>query len=93
MPDAELQRAKDHLKGSLVLGLESTTSRMSQLARSEIYFNRQIDLSEHLTCIEKVTAKDVQQVATDMFSNGSLGATVIGPVNGADLSSIQLGLE
>ena len=93
IPDAELQRAKDHLKGSLVLGLESTTSRMSQLARSEIYFNRQIDLSENLACIEKVTAKDVQRVATDMFSNGSLGATVLGPVNGADLSSVQLSLE
>ncbi|GIS97821.1 MAG: hypothetical protein CM1200mP25_0580 [Acidobacteriota bacterium] len=37
---------KDHLKGSFVLGQESTTSRMSQLARSEMYFGRQIDVQK-----------------------------------------------
>ena len=93
MPAAELQRAKDHLKGNLVLGLESTTSRMSQLARSEIYFNRQIDLAEHLAGIDKVAAEDVQRVATHMFSAGALGATVLGPVNGTAVSAVQLHLE
>ena len=40
VPDAELRRAKDHLKGSLMLSLENTASRMSHLARQEIYFER-----------------------------------------------------
>ena len=40
VPDAELRRAKDHLKGSLMLSLENTASRMSHLARQEIYFDR-----------------------------------------------------
>ena len=72
VPPAELQRAKDHLKGNLVLGLESTTSRMSQLARSEIYFGRQIDVSEILSAIDGVSAGDVQRVATDLFAGGPL---------------------
>ena len=48
VPDAELRRAKDHLKGSLMLSLENTASRMSHLARQEIYFDRQFGLDETL---------------------------------------------
>ena len=92
MPDAELQRAKDHLKGSLVLNLESTTSRMSQLARSEIYFGRQIGLAETLTGLDRVTADDVRRVATELFVNGTLAATVVGPVSHVKLSESQLDL-
>ena len=92
IPDAELTRAKDHLKGNLVLGLESSTSRMSQLARSEIYFGRQVDLAENLTRIDHVSSDDVQRVAGDLFSNEALGATVLGPMNGIMLSATQLSL-
>ena len=70
MPDAELQRAKDHLKGSLMLSLENTASRMSHLARQEIYFDRQFGLDETLQGIERVTPADVQRVAVDLFRNG-----------------------
>ena len=55
VPVAELQRAKDHLKGSLMLSLENTASRMSHLARQEIYFDRQFGLDETLEGIERVT--------------------------------------
>ena len=48
VPDAELQRSKDHLKGSLMLSLENTASRMSHLARQEIYFDRHFGLYETL---------------------------------------------
>ena len=48
MPEAELRRAKDHLKGSLMLSLENTASRMSHLARQEIYFDRHFGLDETL---------------------------------------------
>ena len=64
VPMAELQRAKDHLKGSLMLSLENTASRMSHLARQEIYFDRQFGLDETLQGVERVTADDVQRVAT-----------------------------
>ena len=79
VPDAELRRAKDHLKGSLMLSLENTASRMSHLARQEIYFERHFGLDETLAGVERVTSADLTRVATDLFANGSLAATVLGP--------------
>ena len=93
MPEAELRRAKDHLKGSLMLSLESTASRMSHLARQEIYFDRQFGLDETLEGIERVTAGDVQRVATELFHSGSLAATVLGNVNGLTIPRERLDLE
>jgi predicted Zn-dependent peptidase len=77
--ETELRRAKDHLKGSLMLSLENTASRMSHLARQEIYFDRVFGLDETLSGVERVTAEDVRRVAVDLFSDGSLAATVLGP--------------
>jgi predicted Zn-dependent peptidase len=89
----ELRRAKDHLKGSLMLSLESTSSRMSNLARQEIYFDRQFGLDETLERIEAVTEGDVSRVATELFCNGSMAATVVGDVNGMQLTRAQLDLD
>jgi predicted Zn-dependent peptidase len=92
VPEAELRRAKDHLKGSLMLSLENTASRMSHLARQEIYFDRHFGLDETLTGVELVTETDVQRVAHDLFSNGSLAATVLGPaVPAIERARIDLG--
>jgi predicted Zn-dependent peptidase len=77
--ESELRRAKDHLKGSLMLSLENTASRMSHLARQEIYFDRHFGLDETLAGVEAVTTEDILRVAGDLFSNGSLAATVVGP--------------
>src|SRR5919201_6588331 len=82
LPDSELRRAKDHLKGSLMLNLESTSSRMSHVARQEIYFDRQFGLDETLEGVERVSSDDVRRVARDLFTNGSLSATVLGAING-----------
>jgi predicted Zn-dependent peptidase len=91
-PEAELRRAKDHLKGSLMLSLESTSSRMSNLARQEMYFDRQFSLDETLDSIEHVSATDVVRVARDLFANGSLGATILGQTDGLELSKEELDL-
>ena len=93
VPTAELQRAKDHLKGSLMLGLENTASRMSHVARQEIYFGRQLGLDETLQGIEAVTPDDVQRVAADLFRNGALSATVLGNVDGLRIPSERLDLQ
>ena len=93
VPDAELQRAKDHLKGSLMLSLENTASRMSHLARQEIYFDRQFGLDETLLGIERVTPAEVQRVAVDLFRNDSLAATVLGNVNGLQIPRERLNLD
>ncbi|HXG55465.1 MAG TPA: pitrilysin family protein [Vicinamibacterales bacterium] len=92
MPQAELRRAQDHLKGSLMLSLENTASRMSHLARQEIYFDRHFGLDETLAGVEAVTTADVQRVARDLFSDGGLAATVVGPRN-PDLTPKRLSLE
>jgi predicted Zn-dependent peptidase len=79
VPDSELRRAQDHLKGSLMLSLENTASRMSHLARQEIYFDRHFGLDETLAGVEAVTAGDIQRVASELVANGSLAATIVGP--------------
>jgi predicted Zn-dependent peptidase len=93
VPDSELRRAKDHLKGSVMLSLENTASRMSHLARQEIYFEQHFTLDETLNGIEKVTSEEVQRVACDLFSNGSLGLTVLGPGDGEALTRERLALD
>jgi predicted Zn-dependent peptidase len=93
VPATELQRAKDHLKGSLMLSLENTASRMSHIARQEIYFDRQFGLDETLQGVERVTVEDVQRVAAELFQDGSLSATVLGNVNGLQLPRARLALD
>src|SRR5437763_11503049 len=61
VPADELRRCKDQLKGSLMLSLESSTARMSNLARQEMYFERFYNLDELIERIEEVTAHDLQQ--------------------------------
>jgi len=78
----ELRRAKDHLKGSLMLSLESTSSRMSNLARQEIYFERFFSLDELLESVERVTAEDVLRMAQTFFHQRHIGLTVLGSLNG-----------
>jgi predicted Zn-dependent peptidase len=77
LPADELRRAKDHLKGSLMLSLENTGSRMSHMARQEIYFGRAFKLDEILSGIESVTADDVPRIAGDLF-RGEVTMSVLG---------------
>jgi predicted Zn-dependent peptidase len=91
VPDDELKRAKDHLKGSLMLSLENTASRMSHLARQEIYFDRHFTLDETLAGVQRVSSGDIQRVAQDLLSNGSLAVTVLGP-KAPDLPAERLDL-
>ena len=78
----ELRRAKDHLKGSFMLGLESTSSRMGNLARQELYFKRFFSLDEMLESIEKVTAKDVQRLAQQFFDPKQTAVAMLGRLDG-----------
>ena len=78
VPAEELRRAKDHLKGSFMLGLESTSSRMGNLARQELYFPRFFTLDEMLESIEAVTAEQVQQIAREFFNPKNITLAVLG---------------
>jgi predicted Zn-dependent peptidase len=87
--DAELQRAKDQLKVSLMLSLESTSARMSNLARQEIFFGRQFTLDEILERINRVSTSDVQRVAGEIFGSDELAITAVGQLGSLDLDSAQ----
>jgi predicted Zn-dependent peptidase len=78
VPAEELRRAKDHLKGSLMLSLESTSSRMSNLARQEMYFGRFFTLNELVESIEAVSDEDVRQIARTFFDTRQIALTVLG---------------
>jgi predicted Zn-dependent peptidase len=86
----ELRRAKDQLKGSLMLSLESSTARMSNLARQEMYFNRFQTMDELIEKIERVKAEDVTELAGEFFQPDSIAVTVLGNLNGLKLTRAQL---
>ncbi len=78
--DDELKKAKDQLKGNIMLSLESSSSRMNQLAKQEMYFNRYFSLDEIIDEIEKVTADDIRSLSNRLFDNSFLNLAVLGPV-------------
>ena len=79
-PDpSELDVAREHLKGSLMLGLESTSSRMSSLARSEIYLGRQIGLGETLRRVNAVTRRQVHSLAKRLVDGRQVALAAVGP--------------
>jgi predicted Zn-dependent peptidase len=90
VPDEELRRSKNHLKGSLMLSLESTSSRMSNLARQELYFGRFFSLDEILAGIEAVTSEELQSLARRYFQPRQIAVTVLGPLNGFTLDRSRL---
>ena len=88
-PD-ELRRAKDQLKGSLMLSLESSTARMSNLARQEMYFDHFYGLDELIEKIESVTAEEIQHLANYFFKTENIAVTILGNLNGLRLTREQL---
>ncbi|PYV73757.1 MAG: peptidase M16 [Acidobacteria bacterium] len=90
VPAEELRRSKDQLKGSLMLSLESSTARMSNLARQEMYFDRFYGLDELIEKIEAVTAQELQELANFFFQTENIAVTILGNLNGLRLTREQL---
>ena len=88
--EEEMRRAKDYLKGSLLLGLESTPSRMAHLARQQMYFGRWYSLDEIAHNVEVVTVEEVREVAREFFSTDRLALTILGPLNGLKIRRADL---
>src|SRR5579884_628097 len=86
----ELRRAKDYLKGSLMLSLESTSSRMSNLARQELYFDRFMTLDEMIESIESVTREEVQRIAAEFFQSENIALAMLGRLSGTSISREDL---
>ncbi len=78
----ELQRAKSQLKGSLMLSLESTTNRMTRLARGEMNFGKLFGPDEIAAAVDAVTGEDLYALAQDLFRMDRFSIAAIGPLNG-----------
>ncbi len=85
----ELQRGKEHLKGGLVLGLESTSSRMSYLAKSEFYYNKTVLIDEIFDEIDKVSLDDIIKTSEELFRNEYLTLTVIGDIDSNPFKTLE----
>jgi predicted Zn-dependent peptidase len=90
LAEEELRRAKDQLKGNLMLSLESSTSRMSNLARQEMYFERFFSLDEIIEQIESVTAEELSDMSNQLFQPDKIAVTVLGNLDGLRISREQL---
>ena len=86
----ELRRAQDQLKGNLLLSLESSMSRMSNLARQQMYFERFFSLDEILERVEAVTEEEVRAMATELFKPDQVALTLLGRLDGLHLNRNQL---
>ena len=86
----ELRRAKDHLKGSLLLSLESSSSRMSNLARQELCFGDYKPLQETILDIDRVSADEVQALAHSVFDTPQVALTVLGNLDGVRFTRADL---
>ena len=75
----ELTRAKEHLKGRMVLGMESTGARMARLARSLLFDVPLLSVDEMLARVDAVTADDVAALADELYDPDRLSAACIGP--------------
>jgi predicted Zn-dependent peptidase len=80
--DDELARAKSQIKGSMLLSLESSGSRMSRMAINDLYYGRQITPGEVAGAISAVTHDDVRSVARDLFATDHMAVTLLGDVEG-----------
>jgi predicted Zn-dependent peptidase len=90
LAEEELRRAKDQLKGSLMLSLESSISRMSNLARQEMYFKRFFSLDEIIEQIESVTGEELSEMSNQLFQTDKIAVTVLGNLDGLRISREQL---
>ena len=79
--DSELDVAKEHLKGSLMLSLESTSSRMSNLARQHMYFRKQFTLEETLEGIAAVTPHAIHRLSGTLFDGCPVTLAAVGPLD------------
>ncbi|GGA60272.1 peptidase M16 [Edaphobacter acidisoli] len=88
--EAELKRAKDQLKSNMVIGLESSGSRMANLARQQMYFGRFFGVDEMMREIDAVTPDDIQNMAKQLFQPEAIALTLLGNLGAMKLDRADL---
>ena len=90
LADEELTRAKDQLKGNILMGLESSNSRMANLARQEMYFHQFFTAEEVIARIDAVQAEQIQEMARRLFVPDRIAVTLLGRLTGIKLNRDRL---
>jgi predicted Zn-dependent peptidase len=90
LSEEELHRAKEQVKGNILLGLESSGSRMSNLARQEMYFQHFFSVEEVLERLDAVTSAQVQAMAQALFVSDRIAVTLLGRLDGLKLNRSRL---
>ena len=90
LSEDELTRAKDQVRGNVLLGLESSSSRMANLARQEMYFQQFFTVDEVIARIGEVTAAQVQAMAQRLFDPERIAITLLGRLDGLKMGRGQL---
>jgi predicted Zn-dependent peptidase len=80
VPEAQLDSAREQLKGNLLLSLESSDNRMSRLAKNEIYFGGPLPLSDIMEGFERVSAESIQLLANELLDNATLTLVMLGRI-------------
>jgi predicted Zn-dependent peptidase len=88
----ELSNAKYQLKGNLILGMESTSSRMNRLARNELFLNDYVGTDQTIEYINKIKPKDIIGIAEEFLLPDKLSTVVLGPVGKDALRQVDWGI-
>lgn len=86
--EQELRRAKDQIKGNIILGLESSSSRMQSIARQEIYFGRYFSHQEIIKAVESVKLKQAKELCHKLINDGKFCLVALGPVTHDDFKGL-----
>jgi predicted Zn-dependent peptidase len=87
VPAVELARAKGKLKGTLLLGLETSDQRMERLALNEMYFGRQVTVTELAARLDAVTNDEIVALATRLFTPDTCALVLLGDLRGGAIDS------
>jgi predicted Zn-dependent peptidase len=85
----ELKRTKDQMKGSLMLSLESSHSRMNKLAKDELIAGVHTSLEQMLSEIDAITEQQVSRVAQELFAPGTTAITGLGPLSTRQIAALK----
>jgi len=87
---SEINFAKEHLKGNLLLSLENNDNRMTKLAKNEIYFGRQVPIREVLDGLQRVSSEDVMELGRELFQENCITLELLGKIGSVSITPASL---
>ena len=90
VPEAQLDGAREQLKGNLLLSLESSDNRMSRLAKNEIYFGGPLPLSDIMDGFDRVSSESIQALAGELLDNTTLTLVMLGKIGTPSFSASDI---